>query len=70
MPEKMLGNEGGMKGMKERHPNLVANFVEERRHVAHVVDGKHRVEHLALLAVVVPCNDNGVSTGKRMITRR
>ncbi len=40
-----------MKGFNDMH--LVRDLVEERRHVAHMLDGEDGVQHLPLLTVVV-----------------
>ena len=48
--------------VRRTRPDLVADVVEDRRHVAQVADREDRVEHLALLAVVVACEDPIIST--------
>ena len=38
---------------------LVGGLIEDRSHLAHVVDIESRVEHLALTSVLIACNQSG-----------
>lgn len=43
--------------------------VEDRRHIAHVHDGENRVEHLALLAVVLACRAKDLGETSSLLWR-